>query len=505
MLDGFLRKEDLCFTLMNEIAPRINVKDFEGMYKEGGRPPISPKVLLLVLIMQFLEKLSDRAAAQNLRYRIDWKVALQLELDFRGIHPTTLVKFRDRLLADDKASYAFDKVISHLVEQRLVRKESKQRIDSTHIVGKVRELSRLELFHETLRLFCADLSDDTEEMPSVIRNLHSFYVEEMSIRGFSEAQKKKSLREAGVSMRTFVDWAMDAEPAVLQLKSFKTMKSVFEQNFEDTESSEPKLIDVATGAEHICSPHEPDARYANKGGKKWIGYKAQIAETIGAEYGQANFITHADVNDATAHDSKALTPFIEEQQEHGIAPMEIYGDTHYNTSTNIESAALEGIELKGPVAQSTKPRSRANQGFEIDRDKMQAKCPANETSEKFTILNDGKVKARFSRESCEACEFRADCQPNPLGKQIEVRLENETLAERRREMDSDEFRQDMHKRNGIEGTLSGLVRGQGMRICRYLGKEKTRLQIKMSAASANIRRLHRLRLMNSAPILEYAV
>ena len=89
MLDGFLRPEDLCFTLMNGIAHKIKLEDFEEMYKEGGRPPISPKVLLLVLIMQFIERLSDRAAADNLRFRIDWKISLNLELDFRGIHATT--------------------------------------------------------------------------------------------------------------------------------------------------------------------------------------------------------------------------------------------------------------------------------------------------------------------------------------------------------------------------------------------------------------------------------
>lgn len=165
MLDGFLRENDLCFTLMNEIAPKIKIEDFEEMYKEGGRPPISPKILLMVLTLQFIERLSDRAAADNLRFRIDWKIALGVELDFKGIHPTTLVKFRDRLLANDKASYAFDKVIEHLVEEGFVKQGSKQRIDSTHIVGKVRELSRIELFHETLRLFCIEATELIDEMP----------------------------------------------------------------------------------------------------------------------------------------------------------------------------------------------------------------------------------------------------------------------------------------------------------------------------------------------------
>jgi len=64
-------------------------------------------------------------------------------------------------------------------------------------------------------------------------------------------------------------------------------------------------------------------------------------------------------------------------------------------------------------------------------------------------------------------------------------------------METNDFQQDMYKRNGIEGTLSGLVKGQGMRISRYRGKQKTRLQIKFSVAGANITRLHRKRMMDA--------
>ena len=81
MLNGFLREDDICFTIQNEIAPLINLEDLEDMYKEGGRRPVSPKILLLVTILQYLEKLTDRAAGYNLRYRIDWKFALGLEIE----------------------------------------------------------------------------------------------------------------------------------------------------------------------------------------------------------------------------------------------------------------------------------------------------------------------------------------------------------------------------------------------------------------------------------------
>ncbi len=45
MLADFLRPGDICFTIQEEIAPKINLDDFEDMYKDGGRPPMSPKVL----------------------------------------------------------------------------------------------------------------------------------------------------------------------------------------------------------------------------------------------------------------------------------------------------------------------------------------------------------------------------------------------------------------------------------------------------------------------------
>ena len=54
-----------------------------------------------------------------------------------------------------------------------------------------------------------------------------------------------------------------------------------------------------------------------------------------------------------------------------------------------------------------------------------------------------------------------------------MRPESDLLKERRALMETDEFKIDMHKRNGIEGTLSGLVRGNGMRRSRFRGKAKT--------------------------------
>lgn len=55
-------------------------------------------------------------------------------------------------------------------------------------------------------------------------------------------------------------------------------------------------------------------------------------------------------------------------------------------------------------------------------------------------------------------------------------------------MRTEEFKKDMHHRNGIEGTQSELVRGYGLRKARYRGKKKVRLQNYLIGAACNIKR-----------------
>lgn len=509
MLGDFLRSEDLCFTIQKEIAPRIQLADFEDMYSEGGRPPVSPKVMVLILILQYLERLSDRAAAHNLRYRLDWKIALGLEMDFKGIHPTTLVYFRDRLLANGKAGYAFDRVIEHLVAVGLVKKSAKQRIDSTHIIGNVRELSRLELLHETLRLFSLDVIISRLTLGSGLLDTLKYYSEDISIRGISDQQKAKYVREAGLTMRAFIDWVTRL-PEGTKLKttaSFKTLTQVYTQNFQDdgTDPEGPKLIKIATGKDHICSPHEVDARYANKGGSGWLGYKAQVAETIPNTKGDVSFLTFIDVQEATEHDSSATAAYVAYQGEKQTMPSEVYADTHYNSSANIEALALDNIHLKGPVTPTpVKEALKKNQGFELDIAQRKIICPDGQETSRFTEWKDGRASGTFLKETCQTCRSSDACQPEKRGKRIIIRPESDLLKQRRVLMETEAFKRDMHKRNGIEGTLSGLVRGNGMRRSRFRGKAKAQLHIKLSGAAANISRLHRKRRLD-APVADKRV
>ena len=489
-LSHLLEPEDLCYVIKEELVPLIKDSDFEDMYKDGGRPPISPRLLVLVLLMQFLEGLSDRAAARNLKFRLDWKIAFELSLEFASIHPTTLTHFRDRLIANEAASYAFDRILEHLTRKGLIKANGKQRIDSTHIIGFVRELSRIELLHETLRLFSQDVGIYKSEMDENLLTHQERYVDKVSTYRMTDADKKFAIQQSGLAMKAFQIWA-NATPAgeeVRAMKSFKILSIVFEQNFID-KATDPELIKVSTGKGHICSPHESEAEYANKGKKGWIGYKAQVAETVNDD-GSQNFITHIELTAATDFDGDCVESVINDLESKQIMPSELYGDTHYNTCHNIKILKSKAVDLKGEVMPISNAKATKDLDFEIRLEENKVICPMGIESKFFRHKPNRTVSASFPKQACIQCLRREICQPKKRGKIYIQRPTNPTLDQRRKQLEDPVYRKDLNHRNGVEGTISGLVRGQKLRRCRYRGKAKGQLQTKMSGAAANVMRLH---------------
>ena len=116
-----------------------------------ANPPKLRGVLLLVSILQFLEGLPDRQAAEAVRSRIDWKFLMGLDLTDAGFHYSVLSEFRSRLIAREAAERLFDQVLTHLKSHGWLRARGRQRTDATHVLAAIRRLNRLELAGRTLQ------------------------------------------------------------------------------------------------------------------------------------------------------------------------------------------------------------------------------------------------------------------------------------------------------------------------------------------------------------------
>ena len=71
---------NLYIRIRDELGALYTDEQFVPLFPEHGQPAESPGQLALILVMQFIEGLSDRQAANAVWSRIDWKYALALEL-----------------------------------------------------------------------------------------------------------------------------------------------------------------------------------------------------------------------------------------------------------------------------------------------------------------------------------------------------------------------------------------------------------------------------------------
>jgi transposase len=147
-----LRAGDPYRVIGEQLADVVSDAQFAALYEARGRAAISPSLLALVTIFQFLEDLPAREAARQVAVRLDWKYALHLPLGYDGFDFSCLSSFRGRLLAHKQGRPMFEAILTRVRALGFLQKHAKQRTDSLGVVGAVRELSQRELVTEALRL-----------------------------------------------------------------------------------------------------------------------------------------------------------------------------------------------------------------------------------------------------------------------------------------------------------------------------------------------------------------
>ena len=471
---------------------------------DNGRPAWDPVRLLGVLVLQFVLRVPDRQAAEAVQYDQRWRLALHLDARDVVFDPSLLVVFRDRLVGSEQEGLAFEAVLDYLVEHGWVPKRSRQRLDSTHVRGLLSVMSRLECARETIRLLLEDVEADGE-LPVEWSEYWERYVEsKLDPRARAPALESKSA-QAGRDMLAI--WKHAAGYwSIVTRDAFVLLQRVFLENYAlDTGGDAQKTRAQPTGA--VQNPHEPEAQWSSKSttkDKTWIGYKVQAAETVQAQpraAGEptANFLTAVVTQNAPASDKAGMAQVLTAQHHMGLeAPSALYVDGAYVSSEALKDAREQGREIRGPApASPDRGKVFTLEAFDVHVEEHYALCPAGQRSSNCSCLvvqNTGKIDYRieWSKKVCGACPLHEQCVSAGQDHRTFVVGElHSLLQERRREMQTDAFKQEMRRRNGIEGTQSELVRGYGLRQARYRGQARVRLQNYLIGAACNIRRLFR--------------
>lgn len=473
---------------------------------DNGRVAIEPVLLLGVSLLQELDGMPDRQALEMLRYHAGWNFALNRQVGDGLFHPTTLVNFRQRLLDHGQSAVGFQSILDALVRAGLVSRQSRQRLDSTQMFGRVSRMSRLDCARESLRLALQELEAGLppETRPAFWLELWDRYVESQTdYRAGSETLARK-LVEAGTDTWRLLQWTRAKEnfPPGPQLI---LLARVFGEQFEVTENQAAPKDKKELASDRVQNPHDPEATYAVKGEgtkkKEHVGYKVQVAETVTqAELAPGeptqNFLTGIVTHAAQESDEAGSQQMEAEQAAMGLEkPPVQYVDGAYVSAEKLARFQAEGRVLMGLAASA--PHNNGGrfttEDFDVRVEERRAICPAGKENTQCSRLAEavgGKVSYRFEWSThCGDCALREQCVGKDQKHRTMVVGEHHgVLQARRREQKTEAFATGMKHRNGIEGTQSELVRGHGMRRARFRGLAKVRLQNYFVGAACNVKR-----------------
>jgi len=501
-------KGNLFMRIRDELGTLFEDGDFEDLFSDRGQPALSPWRLALVTVLQFMENLSDRQAADAVRDRLSWKYLLGLQISDQGFDFSVLSEFRSRLVTGNAEHRLLNVMVKTLKQKGLLKARGRMRTDATHVLAAMRVMRRLECVGETLRAALNALAavEPTWLKAQIEPDWFERYSHRIEDTRFPTSQEGRlALAETyGRDGFHLLESVYDEHsPAWLRLVPMvETLRQVWVQHFvfideklcwRDAKATPPSL-------QRVDSPYETDARFGNKRAVTWIGYRVHLTESC--EEDLPHLVVNVETTPAPPPDHLATLQIHTSLAEKDLLPSEHLVDSGYVTAEHLADCEAQfGVDLMGPVHPNSNWQSRANTGFdgrqfEVDWEHEQVTCPLGKVSYKWNTSLDprGKpvVRAHFSKRDCRPCPKRELCTKSTTkGRCITLRplLQQKAMERARQRESTDSFRHIYAQRAGIEGTISQSVRRFDIRHCRYRGAAKSSLQHHATAAALNLLRL----------------
>jgi transposase len=510
----------LAIRLRDELGCWYEDADFAAAFPVRGKPGISPALLAMVTVLQFAENLTDRQAAGAVRGRLDWKYCLGLELTDEGFDPSVLTGFRERLVAAGAERVIFDRLLDLARERGLVKAGGRQRVDSTHVLARVRDLNRLALAGETVRAALEALAAAAPDWLSGVidaswQQVYGQRIDNMRLPDSAAARDRLAVQYACDGYHLLEQVRGPGAPGSLRdLPAVQVLRRILiQQYYRDGEKvirrEDSPDTGLPPGRDRLVSPYDTDARYGEKRGTGWLGYKDHLAETVSdpADDDPAtgrpavpNLITDVQTTHAAVPDAVMTGQILDCLDDARLLPGELFADSGYMSADHLITARQRDVTLTGPLLADVSPQARAGgytqDAFTIDWDRQQVTCPQGTLSRKWTPSRNRSgadtIIVQFPPAACRACPVRDACTRSLRnGRQLGLRPRqtHEAITAARAAQDTQDWQRRYAARAGVEGLMRQATHVTGMRRARYLGLDRTCLQSFASATAINAIRL----------------
>lgn len=479
------------YALLAEHGERIvGDEDFADCYSEGvGRPSIPPSQLAKVMLLQYRSGVSDREAMEAVRWDLRWKAALDLPVDHAGWDPSTMTRFRARLLLHGKERLVLENSLRVAEELGLLDAPAEQIVDSTPMLGAAATQDTVRLVRSGVgKLIDAVAAADEGAAVALDDGLEFDYArpaEKPDCRWREKAERERMLTrvaEDGERALKAVERAdgLLGEGAVKDAHGL--LRELIGQDFDIDEDGVPRLH-RGTRAGRIVSVHDPEMRHGRKSQhQRFDGYKLSTAATNG----EVPLITAVAVTPASEQDGPQAKRLVDQQPE-ALKPERLLGDTAYGSGPVRAELEERSVEVLAPVPEAPVKGDRLpKRDFRIDLEHGTVTCPADQVA-RIRTEPSGQRRASFAKAGCNDCRLRGRCVDARGRRSIEIAPEEELLIAARQALDDPDTAGHLRRtRPRIERLLGLLAHRYGARKSRYLGQAKALLQAAWTAALVNL-------------------
>jgi len=435
-------------------------------------------------------------AADAYMMRTDVQFALNIEPGAE-CSDRTVERYRKLFTEDAAAAKVFTEVTARLIEL-LELDVSQQRLDSTHVYSHMATFGRVRLMAVTIKRCLTQIkrhaAADYEALPDDLRTRYAPSEGKLFADAKTTEARARSKQQVAVDLLLIVERFAD-HAGINGRSSYTSLVKVFHQQCVVVEGK-VELI-AKTGGDVIQNPSDLDATYD---GHKGQGYQIQLSETCSAE-NDVQLIVGAIPETACASDANAVRPMLEQLQAHDRLPAELTADTAYGGDANCVHAESLGVELIAPIPGQVPlldPAALTLDDFAHHEvtGAVEA-CPAGHAPQQVTRDESTQTGVAaitivvMSAEQCASCPLWKFC---PIHRQADGRYELKftdqarRLAARRREQDTEVFRERYTIRSGIESTNSGLKNRLGLGKLKVRGRGSVFRQLLLKVTGWNLLR-----------------
>lgn len=505
-----LQRTGRLYAFLREVRHRLFDEGFQAKLAEayadtpGGRPPVSPALLMMVTLLQAYTGVSDAEAVHYALFDKRW----QMVLDCMGCEDAP---FSQGLLAESRF-----RIIKHDLDRELIRrtvelaketgkfgyKVLRVALDSAPIWGAGRVEDTFNLIGHGL-MMCVACAADVLDLDShdVLTAAKLEIVGKSSVKAALDIDWDDTEAKRGALQRLLADVSLFRKWLASQPRTVRPenqgayealdaamvqLARLVDQDIEpDPERQGNHRIVEGTAEDRQISVGDAEMRHGRKSKSTTInGFKGHIAQELDHDIVLDALAEPANKREHAAADT--MRPNI----EHFAPVAELHIDRGFLSAGWVTELDRAGI----PVF--SKPWNPTNRGlfpksaFTIDMKAKTVRCPGGEVAP-FPSKGgqDGRRQVAFT--GCPTCPLRPQCTTSERGRSIVLHEDEDFLQRLLGAKRTPEGRERLRKRTAVEHGLAHVL-VYAPHNARYVGARKNTFALRRAGAIVNLQTTHRL-------------